>query len=207
MAPREIGIFALPLALAPGELLPLHVFEDRYRDLIADCMERDAPFLVLYKDDEGTREIGCTATVSEVLRRYDDGRLDVIVEGEAVVEVREITRGRSYTTAIVDDAADNPEPGGEQAAALEAYRRFAAASGLDAEDAIEVIEGPLSYMIMSRVELPGDEKQRLLETRSESGRLAALTGLLQRGLESLARVEEIRTRATGNGKVQQPRSG
>jgi len=207
MAPREIGIFALPLALAPGELLPLHVFEDRYRDLIADCLERDAAFLVLYKDDEGTREIGCTATVSEVLRRYDDGRLDLIVEGSAVVEVREITRGRSYTTAIVDDAVDDPDPGGEQAGALDAYRAFAAASGLEADDDLEALGGPVSYVIMSRVELPGAEKQRLLETRSESGRLAALTGLLQRGLESLARVEEIRTRATGNGKVQQPKSG
>ena len=86
-------------------------------------------------------------------------------------------------------------------------RRFAAASGLEGDNDIEAVDGPASYAIMSRVELPALEKQRLLETRSESGRLAALTGLLQRGLESLGRIEEIRSRATSNGKVQQPKSG
>ena len=66
MAPREIGIFALPTVLVPGERMPLHIFEDRYKRLIGDCLERDDEFLLLYADEEGTRELGCGARVEEV---------------------------------------------------------------------------------------------------------------------------------------------
>jgi Lon protease-like protein len=202
----EIGLFPLGVSLVPGERLPLHIFEERYKDLVADCRERGASFALLYADDKGAREIGCTAAVVEVVERFDDGRMNIVVEGGEVVRVVEMTRGRSYMTAVVEPAADDPDgdaPPEQVAAAQELYRRVAELSGAD--PALDPAGRPLSYAIAARIEFPAAEKQDLLELRSEAGRLAALTALLQRGLEQLAAAREVARRAQGNGKVGRPR--
>jgi ATP-dependent Lon protease len=201
MASREIGIFALPTVLVPGERMPLHIFEDRYKRLIADCEQDDDEFLLLYADEEGTRELGCAARLEEVLERFDDGRLNVIVAGTEVLQVVEITRGRQYTTALVEQAPEDLAVSEEAGPVLDLYRQIAAAGGGDPdEDLLEAPE-PLSYAIMARVDFPAAEKQRVLELRTESGRLMALVDLLARGLQALAQIEEIRERAQTNGKV------
>src|SRR5213076_2288106 len=118
MATREIGIFALPTVLVPGERMPLHIFEDRYKQLIADCLDQDAEFLLLYTDDDGTREVGCAARVDGVIDELDDGRMNILVEGTEVMQVVEITRGRAYTTAMADEADDDLSAGDETAPVL-----------------------------------------------------------------------------------------
>jgi len=200
-APREIGIFALGTVLVPGELMPLHIFEPRYRELIGDCERDEVPFLLLFTDDDGTREVGCTANLVEVVERFDDGRMNIVVEGGDVMRVLEITRGRGYTTAMVEPAPDDLDAGSEQDAALDLYRQIAEAAGGDAEEDLLATSRPVSYAIMARVEFPSGEKQRLLELRSESERLAGVTELLARGLQSLEAMAKVRERAHTNGKV------
>jgi len=197
----EIGIFALPTVLVPGELLPLHIFEERYKDLIGDCLEQSTPFLLLYADEEGTREVGCTAEVVEVRERFEDGRLNILVEGVAVLRVVEITRGRSFTTAVAEEASDDLEPGDEAEAVLMLFRRIAAAGGGDPDEDLTALPTPLSYAVMARVDFPAAEKQRVLELRAERERLVEITDLLTRGLKALEQIEQIRERAKSNGKV------
>src|SRR4051794_16874204 len=202
----EIGLFPLGVALVPGELLPLHIFEERYKDLVADCRERGASFALLYADDQGAREIGCTASVVEVVERFDDGRMNIVVEGGEVVRVLEMTRGRSYMTALVETAADDPagEAGPKEvAAALDLYGRVAELSGAD--PTLEPGQRPLSYTIAARIEFPAAEKQQLLELRRERERLETLGALLERGLEQMLAAQEVARRAQGNGKVGRPR--
>jgi Lon protease-like protein len=201
MATREIGIFALPTVLVPGERMPLHIFEDRYKQLIDDCVDHDQEFLLLYADEVGTRELGCAARVEEVLERFDDGRLNIVVEGTALLRVVEITRGQTYTTAMADEAAEDLAVTQETEPLLELYRQIAAAGGGDPEEDLLASGRPLSYAIMARVDFPAAEKQRVLELRSESERLMAIVDLLARGLQALAQIEQIRERAQTNGKV------
>jgi Lon protease-like protein len=201
MANREIGIFALPTVLVPGELMPLHIFEPRYRELIGECLDTGDQFLLLYSDDEGTREVGCTAEVTQLLERFDDGRLNIVVQGVDVMRVVEITRGRSFTTAIAVEAEEDLTVGDEREAALELYRQIAAAGGGDPEEDLESLPSPLSYAVMARVDFPAEEKQEVLELRSERERMMAIIDLLARGLQALARIEQIRERASGNGRV------
>jgi len=201
MATREIGIFALPTVLVPGELMPLHIFEPRYRELIGECLESGDQFLLLFSDDEGTREVGCSAEVTEVLERFDDGRLNIVVQGVDVLRVVEITRGRSFTTAVAEEADEDLAAGDEAEAALELYRQIAAAGGGDPDEDVGSLPAPLSYTIMARVDFPAAEKQRVLELRSERERMMAIIDLLARGLQALTRIEQIRERAAGNGKV------
>ena len=78
----ELPIFELPVVLLPGELMPLHIFEERYKRMIGHCLETEEPFGIVLRDDElGARRIGCTARVTEVIEQFDDGRMNIVVTG------------------------------------------------------------------------------------------------------------------------------
>src|SRR2546430_8275173 len=78
MAGLELPIFELPLVLLPGEQVPLHIFEDRYKRMVGNALDQGEPFGIVLRDDEGARSIGCTARVDDVLERFDDGRMNIV---------------------------------------------------------------------------------------------------------------------------------
>src|SRR5262245_66064381 len=108
----ELGLFPLGIVLLPTEQIPIHIFEDRYKELIGECIEHDSEFGLVYADDDGIRDVGTRARVAEVLTRFEDGRLNILVEGGERFRLDELTGGRSFHTADVspiedaDDAAD-----------------------------------------------------------------------------------------------------
>ena len=154
MSAREIGLFPLATVLVPGELMPLHIFEDRYRRLIGDCERHGQEFALLFADDDGTRELGCTAELVEVIERFDDGRLNIVVRGGEVVRVLEITRGRAYTTARVEPAEDDTDAGGEATSALELYLQVAETTGADPDPSITEQAELVSYAIAGPGRVP-----------------------------------------------------
>src|SRR5687767_5982011 len=112
----ELPIFELPVVILPGELLPLHIFEDRYKRMIGHCLESEEPFGIVFRDDEGTaHRIGCTARVTEVLERFDDGRLNIVVTGEQPFRVLERFEEADYPAGEVEpidregDLSEDPE--------------------------------------------------------------------------------------------------
>jgi Lon protease-like protein len=207
MSDREIGLFPLGAVLVPGELMPLHIFEDRYKRLIGDCEQHGQEFALLYADDDGARELGCTAELVEVTERFDDGRLNIVVRGGEVVRVVELTRGRSYITGRVEAVPDDEEAGEEASAAVDLYRKVAEVTGNEPDAAISTDDAVVSYAIAARVEFPATEKLRILEQRTERGRLTVIIELLTRALENLAIAAEVKERAQTNGKVSHPRTG
>jgi Lon protease-like protein len=207
MSDREIGLFPLGAVLVPGELMPLHIFEDRYKRLIGDCEQHGQEFALLYADDNGARELGCTAELVEVTERFEDGRLNIVVRGGEVVRVVELTRGRSYITGRVEAVPDDEEAGEEASAAVDLYRKVAEVTGNEPDAAISTDDAVVSYAIAARVEFPATEKLRILEQRTERGRLMVIIELLTRALENLAIAAEVKERAQTNGKVSHPRTG
>src|SRR4029079_17508557 len=107
----EIGLFPLGIVLLPTEQVPLHIFEPRYRELIAECLETEQPFGLVYADDDGLRRIGTLATVVEVTDRFEDGRLNIVVEGGERFRLVDLTDGRSFATGRVEEADDHNDPG------------------------------------------------------------------------------------------------
>ena len=201
----EIGLFPLGVVLLPGERIPLHVFEPRYRELIGECLDDEREFGLLLADDAGMREVGTTAAVVEVLERFDDGRLDIVIEGRERFRLLEETAGRSFMTAQVSplgDADEHPTPA-EVDRCLAAYRRVAAAAEADADEPAQDVE-LLSYWIAARVDFGVDVKQELLELRSERDRVTRLAGLLDRAREAIAWAKTARQRASTNGRVEPP---
>ena len=196
----EIGLFPLGIVLLPTERVPLHVFEPRYKELIGECLEHEREFGLLYADGEGVREIGTLARIVEVLERFDDGRLNIVVEGGRRFRVEKLTRGRSFLTAAivpVRDSAGLPAP--ETAArAADSFRALAAVAGADAEE-IDESSSELSFELAAQVELPGDAKQHLLELDSEQQRLELVVGLLDAVRATLIATQELGEHAKKNG--------
>lgn len=197
--PTELPIFELPLAIVPSEQVPLHIFEERYKRMIDHCLESGSPFGVIFSDDDGARAIGCSAEVSDVVERYEDGRLDVIVRGERPFRVLDRFEAPDWPAGKVEmiTAETDDGPAGEELErAREAFRALLAAVGAEPERA-EAAEG--AFPIAAQVELPGDEKQRLLEAGDERSRLLSLAGSLRELIGRLRRSRELAELARSNG--------
>jgi Lon protease-like protein len=200
----ELPIFELPAVILPGELLPLHIFEDRYKRMIGHCLDAEEPFGIVFRDDEGTaHRIGCTARVTEVLERFDDGRLNIVVTGEQPFRVLERFEEPDYPAGEVEPIDREGDVDEDPEAADMARQAFAElverVSGEEPEDLH--LDQEDSYGIASRVELPVETKQALLEQRSEPMRMRMLGNALRALVAAVARSGEIAERAKMNGKV------
>jgi Lon protease-like protein len=201
----ELPIFELPLVLLPGELLPLHIFEERYKRMIARCLEDEEPFGIVFRDDEGgARRIGCEARVTEVTERFDDGRLNIIVTGERPFRVLDRFEASDYPAGEVEPVearlGDQDETTDSATEAREAFAELVRRIGGEPPEPAE-LEAYDSYGLAARVELPPDTKQRLLELRSEPERMRILAAALGSLVTAVARSREIAERAKVNGKV------
>jgi Lon protease-like protein len=204
-AGREMPIFELPAVILPGELMPLHIFEERYKRMIGHCLDAEEPFGIVFRDDDGgARRIGCSARVTEVTETFDDGRMNVVVTGEEpfrVLDRFEATEYPSGEVEPIDVAAETAEEPGEAAdiargAFAELVERV---SGEPPED--QQFAGDDAYSIAARVELPAETKQRLLELRSEPERMRVLGNALRALVDAVDRSQEVAERARMNGKV------
>jgi Lon protease-like protein len=181
----EIGLFPLDLVLLPGEQAPLHVFEPRYRELIGECLEDGTEFGILLEDEAGMREVGTRCGVVEVLDRFPDGRLNVVVEARARIHLHELTEGRSFQTAEVEELPDEGDTPSED----------------EVED-LDLDADSIAFQIAARIDFGTEIKQGILELRSERERVVRLAPMLNQAAEAVAREKEIRERASGNGRVE-----
>jgi len=201
----ELPIFELPVVILPGELLPLHIFEERYKRMIGHCLDNAEPFGIVFRDEGGNaHRIGCMARVTEVVERFDDGRMNVVVAGEQPFKVLERFEAGDFPAGEVEpiDASDDPGEEDPEAASVarEAFAELVKRVSGEPPDAGE-LEAENSYGIAARVELPADTKQALLELRSEPDRMRMLGNALRALVTALARSREIAERAKMTGKV------
>ena len=198
----ELGLFPLGIVLLPSEQIPLHIFEDRYQELIGECLETDGEFGLVYADDDGIREVGTRARVAEVLTRFEDGRLNILVLGGERFQLDELTDGRSFHTGLVSVLDDELDPAGPEvvAEALRLFDQLRELTGSDV-DSPEPGEEQLSYLLAGKVELPQEVKLELLGDVSERSRMDRVCELLQEAVITAQRVRRAGERAAGNGRV------
>jgi Lon protease-like protein len=173
--------------------------------MIGHCLETEEPFGIVFRDEEGTaHRIGCTARVTEVLERFDDGRMNIVVTGEQPFRVLERFEEPEYPAGEVEPISAHDEPPEEDPEAADMARQafvelVESVSGDPPEDFD--VEAEDAYGLAARVELPVETKQALLEQRAESERMRMLGNALRALVDAVARSSEIAERAKMNGKV------
>ena len=199
----ELGLFPLGIVLLPTEQVPLHIFEERYKELISECLENEQEFGLVYADGDGVREIGTRAAVIEVLARLEDGRMNVVAEGRERFRLLELTEGRSFHTGSVEPVVDKQDPADAEsvARALELFERLKELTASDVE--VPAAESPqLSFELAARVELAPEAKQALLQEVSERVRVEQVVELLAEANLTVERQRRAAERAATNGKVE-----
>jgi uncharacterized protein len=199
-----IPIFPLDLVLLPTAPLPLHIFEPRYKEMIGECLEMRTEFGIVRAKEESIETVGCTAEITELTKKYDDGRMDIQVAGRSRFEIDEMVPGRSFMQARVKFVPDELETTDPESArrALEFHRellRF-----MDQELVVDVddddLEIPqLSYRLAGPLPIDLDFKQALLTMRAEPERIDGLLKFYERILPRLRVVAKVREKAGGNG--------
>lgn len=197
-----LPLFPLEVVLLPGTPLPLHIFEPRYKEMIRECLANDAPFGVVRALEQGIAEVGCTAEIVTVTKKYPDGRLDLIAEGRKRFEVLEVNEQRSFLQAEVLLVPD--EPGDalqeERVRAVQLHLEILSLAGA-VQDISAADQNQLSFYLAGSLPLDLDFKQKLLAMRSESQRIQTVVEYLEGILPKLRRVARTREKAGGNGHV------
>jgi Lon protease-like protein len=188
-----LPIFPLELVLLPGVPLPLHIFEPRYKEMIAECLEQKKPFGVVRASSDGVADIGCTAEIMSVTKKYDDGRMDILTRGVERFEVIEVNEDRSFLQAEISVVEDEPEkPAAEMVTqAVRLHAEIAKLAGAEPSGPDEHA-GNLSFLLAGALPLDLDFKQSLLSTLSEAKRLEAVVGYLEAILPGLRRAAKAR---------------
>jgi Lon protease-like protein len=195
-------LFPLRIVVLPGELVPLHIFEERYKTMIGECLEEEREFGIVWVADDGLKEVGCTVSITELLERTEDGRMNILTRGSAPFRLLRRIEDLPYPAGAIELLEDDLEdPDAE--AAEGAHERYAdlVERVTDSRPDPEELAEMGAYAMAATVELPLEAKQKLLELRSEDERLRAVGELLSAAMKHLELVELASERARSNGKV------
>jgi Lon protease-like protein len=196
-----IPIFPLELVLFPGAPLPLHIFEPRYKEMITECLLKEQPFGMVRAKENALAAIGCSASILNVLKKYEDGRLDIAAEGERRFEIMQVNQERSFLQAEVSYFEDEPSlpSGGAVDIVVELHEQLFAVLGQPVDIARDT--EPLSFHLANELPVDLDFKQALLEMKSESERIETLTEYYRATIPKVEKTLQARQRASGNGHV------
>jgi ATP-dependent Lon protease len=202
MRPERIPLFPLNVVLLPGAELPLHIFEPRYRQMVKTCLEGKSEFGMLLSLPNGVARVGCTAEVLDVVKRYDDGRMDILTIGRAPFRVLELFPEDPLLEGHVDYLEDRETPANLRIQ-RELAELFETCHTLIYNDYPKNLQGAppeeLSYLVAGTLPMELLWKQQILELRSEADRQERLVAYLREWAPHLQKTEVLRQRAGGNG--------
>jgi len=198
----EFPLFALGLVALPGELIPLHIFEARYRAMMAHCLGSGSEFGIVWMADDGLHDIGCAMVIEQVLEELEDGRMNILTRGTRPFRIIERQADLPYPAGIVEfltdseGASDDTLTQGAHEAYADLVRR-----ATDRDPTAEELAEMDSYDMAATVDFGADAKQGLLDLRSENARLKLVTRLFRAASKRLDFVDRAQARARSNGKV------
>ncbi len=207
MGPERIPLFPLNVVLLPGAILPLHIFEPRYRRMVRHCLDEKCEFGVLLALPKGIVRVGCTAEVTEVVKRYNDDRMDIVTVGRSPFRITQLVNADAYANdELLEgdvDFLDDREHRTDTRTQDELMRLYEVCHTLLFDDyprnaEVEATEF-LSFVVASTLPLDLLWKQQILELRSEADRQQRLVGYLREWAPQLQKEEKARARAGGSG--------
>jgi Lon protease-like protein len=199
---REFPLFPLGLVALPGELIPLHIFEERYKTMMGRCLEAESEFGIVWLADDGLREVGCAMEIEKVLEEMEDGRMNLLTRGTRPFRVLERQGHLPYPAGVIEfledqsGALDLELAGNARAAYADLVRR-----ATDREPEDRELADMTAYDMAATVDFGLEAKQGLLDLRSENARLRLVTRLFRAATKRLDFVDRAQSRARSNGKV------
>jgi Lon protease-like protein len=199
---RDFPLFPLGLVALPTELVPLHIFEERYKTMIGRCIEEQSEFGIVWMADDGLRPIGCACEIAEVVERMDDGRINLIARGTRPFRIESRQEELPYPAGTVEFLEDRDEEADTEVAEA-AHTAYAdlVEEATDRTPDRDEIAAMSAYQMAATVEFGLDAKQGLLDLRSEPARLRLVTRLFRAAIKRLDFVNRAQARARSNGKV------
>jgi Lon protease-like protein len=204
MSTRLLPLFPLHVVVFPRTHVPLHIFEDRYKEMVGNALRENSEFGIVLAKDEGIVNAGCTVVVEKVLRNYPDGKMDILACGRRRFEVVMLDEEKEYLRGEVqffddDDDADAPTPLEAQHAALTQYKKLLESRVLQPLTPEPDLDDPqLSFQLAQG--LPDlDFLNALLRTRSEAQRLRELSEFLSKYVPRQRHIVHVRHVAPQNG--------
>lgn len=196
-----LALFPLDLVLFPGAPLPLHIFEPRYKEMITDCLEHKRPFGMVRAQKDALAEVGCTAAIIKVKKKYEDGRLDIDAEGRQRFEIIQLNQERSFLQGEVLFFDDDPGTVSDADAksALQLHTQLFDILGQETE--ITSPNGCSSFQLAHELPVDLDFKQALLEMKSEPQRMETLVEYYKATIPRVEKTLRVRQKASGNGHV------
>jgi len=207
MGPDRIPLFPLNVVLLPGANLPLHIFEPRYRQMVRRCVDEKCEFGVLLALPKGIVRVGCTAEVTEVVNRYNDGRMDILTIGRSPFRIVDLVNGEGYAKdELLEgdiDFLDDRDYRTDSRIKNELMQLYEVCHTLVFDDYPRNMECEgtenLSFLVASTLPMDLLWKQQILELRSEADRQERLIGYLREWAPHLQKREKSRARAGGSG--------
>ncbi len=188
--------------MLPTEIVPLHIFEERYKTMIEECLARESEFGIVWLSDDGLREIGCACRIDRVLEKLEDGRINLLARGTRPFRVIERQRHLAYPAGVIEFLTDPPEePDPEQVEQARAAYSDLVRRATDRSPKTDELRAMDAYAMAATVDFGLDAKQGLLDLRSENARLRFVTRLFRAALKRLDFVDRAQARAKSNGKV------
>jgi Lon protease-like protein len=194
-------LFPLGLVMLPGELVPLHIFEERYKQMIGECLDEEREFGILWLADDALKDVGCTARITRVLERFDDGRMNIVVEGATPFRLERRIGELAYPAGDIELLDDDP---GTDEDALERARKSYAdlvEQVTDTRPEPEALAELDAYGMAATLDIAASAKQALLELRSEPARLEQLEALFDEALKRIRTATRVAEQASGNGHL------
>jgi Lon protease-like protein len=200
MHPRTIPLFPLQVVVFPRTRLPLHIFEDRYKEMVGDAIRDESEFGVVLAKEDGIVNAGCSVTVEKVMEMYSDGRMDILCLGKRRFEIMSLNEEKSFLQGEVsffDDEDFSPTPVELRNEALSHYKDLATLRAGGQSDP-DLADTQLSFQL-AQVVPDLDFLSRLLRHRSETGRLQELNRYLSEYVPKQRTIERMKELAPKNG--------
>jgi ATP-dependent Lon protease len=202
MSTDRIPLFPLNVVLFPGQAMPLHIFERRYRVMTRYCIEKKSPFGITFFQEGNLARIGCSAMIVKILKEYEDGRSDILIAGQRAFRLLRTHEEQLYSEGDVEyleedfTESDAAVSGQLEQLFNQCHRILFEADALPFET-----EGSISlaYHVASELPLDSAFRQTLLEVRSEAERQERLVARLAEWLPQLQNRQRARSKAAGNG--------
>jgi ATP-dependent Lon protease len=194
-------LFPLGIVLLPGEAVPLHIFEERYKQMIGECLAEEREFGIIWLAENELKQVGCAARITRVLERFDDGRLNILVEGTSPFRLERRIGELAYPAGDIQLLDDQPDA---DEAALERARSSYAdlvEQVTDTRPEPEILGQLGAYGMAATLDIAPSAKQALLELRSEPARLEQLEALFAEALQRIRTATRVAEQASGNGHL------